>query len=492
MSDPEVEHLHSELGIYVHSSQAFITIIMRVVSLYQQVPPRIPDQQLLGLVLAQIQTMSNHSDSAFRNIICEKLTEARVRTLLLVSSLSEDDLRRQHDPLMSPILWDLGHIIHFEELWLTRNVSGPIEFSEMPGMYNPFEHPRSTRAALPLPTLVDVITTAAEIRSDVLETLRHVAFGTDHPLLAEAYVYSMVLQHEYQHNETILQTLQLKTGSPYAPPRVATQPRAPQAKFDRMIHIDKGEYAIGTDDRGDAYDNERPRHTIRSSAFEIDAVPVTNSAYAEFIADNGYGRKELWSEAGIAWLTDSGVTSPKYWQRNDNGWSVRTMDNTGPIAPNDPVCHVCYYEADAFAHWAGKRLPTEYEWEIAASWNPQTKCAQRFPWGEAEPNGLLANIDQLGFSTAPIGAFEQNVSPLGCYGMIGDVWEWTSSDFNGYPGFVAFPYPEYSETFFGSEYKVLRGGSWATRAGAVRNTFRNWDYPVRRQIFSGFRCARDV
>ncbi|MEO7040895.1 MAG: ergothioneine biosynthesis protein EgtB [Gemmatimonadaceae bacterium] len=436
--------------------------------------------------------MPNHSDSVIRNNICEKLTEARVRTLLLVSSLSEDDVHRQHDALMSPILWDLGHIMHFEELWLTRNVSGPIEFSEMPGMYNPFEHPRSTRAALPLPTLAAVINTAAEIRSDVIETLSHANFRSDHPLLAEAFVYNMVLQHEYQHNETILQTLQLKTGSPYAPPRVSAQPCGGEDSFDRMIRVGAGEYSIGTNDRREAYDNERPRHSILSSAFEIDAAPVTNLAYSDFISDDGYRRKELWSQAGSAWLADSGATSPKYWQAGDDGWSARTMDYSAPLSPNEPVCHVCYYEADAFARWAGKRLPTEYEWEIAASWNADTNGAQRFPWGDEEPNRLLANIDQLGFSTAPIGAFEQNVSPLGCYGMVGDVWEWTASDFHGYPGFVAFPYPEYSETFFGSEYKVLRGGSWATRAGAIRNTFRNWDYPIRRQIFSGFRCARDV
>ncbi|MEO7040645.1 MAG: ergothioneine biosynthesis protein EgtB [Gemmatimonadaceae bacterium] len=436
--------------------------------------------------------MPSHSDSVIRNHICEKLTEARARTLLLVSSLSEDDVHRQHDALMSPILWDLGHIMHFEELWLTRNVSGPIEFSEMPGMYNPFEHPRATRAALPLPTLAHVISTAAEIRLDVFETLRHTDFRSGNPLLAEAFIYHMVLQHEYQHNETILQTLQLKTGSLYAPPRESAQPRPGQDSFERMIHISSGDYSIGTNDRRAAYDNERPRHSIHSPTFEIDAAPVTNLAYAEFIADNGYGRRELWSEAGIAWLDHSAATAPKYWQADNDGWIARTMDRTSPLASNDPVCHVCYYEADAYARWAGKRLPTEYEWEIAASWDPETNNAQRFPWGDAEPNRLLANIDQLGFGTAPIGAFEQNVSPFGCYGMIGDVWEWTSSDFHGYPGFVAFPYPEYSETFFGSEYKVLRGGSWATRSGAIRNTFRNWDYPVRRQIFSGFRCARDV
>jgi iron(II)-dependent oxidoreductase len=114
-----------------------------------------------------------------------------------------------------------------------------------------------------------------------------------------------------------------------------------------------------------------------------------------------------------------------------------------------------------------------------------------FPWGN-RADAKLANIDQLSFDTAPVGAYTENVSPSGCYGMIGDVWEWTSSNFTGYPGFESFPYREYSEEFFGPEYKVLRGGSWATRPGAIRNTFRNWDYPIRRQIFSGFRCARDA
>jgi iron(II)-dependent oxidoreductase len=431
-------------------------------------------------------------DSALREAICAKLTEARARTLLLVSPLSEEDLRIQHDSLMSPILWDLGHIAHFEELWLTQNLSGHIEFSEMPGMYNPFEHPRATRAALPLPSLGELTGVAAEIRADVLDTLQHADLDSEQPLLANGFVYNMVLQHEYQHNETILQTLQLKTGAPYRAPRVTIAPALGNRDFNGMVSVAAGNYTLGTNDRTAAYDNERPAHTVASAAFEIDAAPVTNAEYLQFIADGGYTRQDLWSENGRAWLTDSGATAPKYWELSNDGWTSRTMDVTAPLATDHPVCHVCYYEADAFARWAGKRLPTEQEWEIAASWNPATSAAQPFPWGDAEPTMLLANVDQLGFGTAPVGAFERNVSPLGCYGMIGDVWEWTSSAFNGYPGFAPYPYAEYSEAFFGDEYRVLRGGSWATRPGAIRNTFRNWDYPVRRQIFSGFRCARDI
>lgn len=436
--------------------------------------------------------MRTDQNQALRDQICSRLTEARARTLLIVSQIPEADLRAQHDPLMSPILWDLGHIAHFEELWLTRNITGPIEFSEMPGLYNPFEHPRASRTALPLPSLCALMQTAADIRADTLATLQDADLASEHALLAGGFVYNMVLQHEYQHDETILQTLQLKSGAPYQAPSITAAPPGSMARFTGMVPIAAGDYSIGTDDRVTAYDNERPRHGMTASAFEIDAAPVTNGAFADFVTDHGYERAELWSNAGRAWLGDSGATSPKHWTRNADGWTTRSMDVVMPIPNGHPVCHVCYHEAEAYARWAGKRLPTEYEWEIAASWNPYTSSAQAFPWGAEEPNALLANVDQLVFGTAPVGAYEHNVSPLGCYGMIGDVWEWTSSNFVGYPGFAAFPYPEYSEAFFGSEYKVLRGGSWATRPGATRNTFRNWDYPIRRQIFSGFRCARDV
>jgi len=249
--------------------------------------------------------------------------------------------------------------------------------------------------------------------------------------------------------------------------------------------------SIGTNDRSAAYDNERPEHMIELPPFQIDRYPVSNAQYLEFMSDNGYERKEFWSDAGRRWQEESGAVSPKYWNREGDGWITRTMDVTRPLDPTRPVCHVCYHEAEAFAAWAGKRLPTEFEWEAAASWNPSTKRAQHFPWGDSPADSKSANIDQLAFDTAPICTYDRNVSPLGCYGMIGDVWEWTSSDFSAYPGFKSFPYKEYSEEFFGPDYKVLRGGSWATRPGAIRNTFRNWDYPIRRQIFSGFRCAQD-
>jgi gamma-glutamyl hercynylcysteine S-oxide synthase len=392
--------------------------------------------------------------------------------------------------LMSPIIWDVGHIAHFEELWLTQNLDGPIEFSEMPGLYNPFEHPRASRAALPLPTLAQMMTRLDEIRARVLDRLDKIEWNDNNPLLKGGYVYNMVLQHEYQHNETILQTLQLKKGDPYRAPRSTTFPRR-SLTAGGMVRFDSAHVTIGTTDRTRAYDNERPQHEVYVPSFLIDRAPVTNGRYLDFMDDDGYTRDDLWSPAGRRWLSESGAVSPKYWTRDGDGWITRTMDLIRPVDATRPVCHVCYHEAEAFAKWDGSRLPTEVEWEAAATWDPVTQRTRNFPWGDFDPDSKAANIDQLSFDTAPVGTYDA-LSPIGCYGMIGDAWEWTSSDFAGYPGFRSFPYKEYSEEFFGTDYKVLRGGSWATRPGAIRSTFRNWDYPIRRQIFSGFRCARDA
>jgi len=436
---------------------------------------------------------TNATADQLRATLAKELTEARRRTLWLVAPLSDEDLHRQHDPLMSPILWDLGHIAAFEDLWLTRNLTGRIEFSEMPGLYNPFEHPRRVRGTLALPGLGEARETMDEIRTRALARLETADFRNGPRLLLNGFVYRMVLQHEYQHDETILQTLQLKRGSPYRP--VERRPLPPPIDIHRpgeMVFFPGGSVEVGTNDRSAAYDNERPRHQVNIEPFWIDMTPVTNGQFLKFVEAGGYRRRELWSDEGWQWLSEADVVAPKHWEKTLGGWTTRTMDLIRPLDPARPVCHVCYHEADAYAKFAGKRLPTEAEWETAASWDPSAGVGRRYPWGDEPWNPELANLDQSAFDTAPVGAYLRNVSPIGCYGMIGDVWEWTSSDFGGYPGFEPFPYAEYSEAFFGSEYKVLRGGSWATRPGAVRATFRNWDYPIRRQIFSGFRCARDA
>jgi iron(II)-dependent oxidoreductase len=423
------------------------------------------------------------------------LSEARARTRWLVEPLTTVELHAQHSPLMSPIIWDLGHIGHFEEVWLVEQVeTGGTGSEGLRGIYNPFEHPRSTRSGLQLPTLEECFTYQDRIRDVVLENMTSTGLPHQSELLAEGYVYRMVAQHEYQHNETILQTLQLMGGRRYPARRGRLFPHGSHRDppDDSMVRVPGGAVTIGTDDRSAAYDNERGRHVLEIEPFWIDATPVTNGAYRAFVDSGGYENPKVWSEAGRVWLEESDATAPMHWTRTESGWTERFMDLTKPLDPTRPVCHVCYHEAEAFARWSGKRLPTEQEWEVAATWAPEKGEKLLFPWGEEDPSPLHANLDVLAFDTAPVWSLPMNVSPVGCYGMIGDVWEWTSSDFLPYPGYRTFPYPEYSEVFFGDEYKVLRGGSWATRPGAIRSTFRNWDYPIRRQIFAGFRCARDA
>ncbi len=246
---------------------------------------------------------------------------------------------------------------------------------------------------------------------------------------------------------------------------------------------------MGIDPAGFAYDNERPAHEVEVEEFELDRVPVTNGAYREFVEERGYARREFWSEAGWEWRARERIERPLYWAADGR---ERRFDRIEEIDDRMPVMHVSWYEADAFTRWAGARLPSEAEWEKAASWDARAAAKRRFPWGDEPPSEDVANLDQLGFGPAPAGAYPAGAAPCGALGMIGDAWEWTGSQFGPYPGFEAFPYPDYSEVFFGQGYRVLRGGAWVTRPRAIRNTFRNWDLPERRQIFTGFRCVWDL
>jgi iron(II)-dependent oxidoreductase len=377
------------------------------------------------------------------------LAEARQRTLELVAPLSERDLNRVHDPLMSPLVWDLGHIAAFEDLWIAQNTGGqePLR-PDLQVVYDASETPRADRGELPYLRLDQAVEFMELIRERTLATLER-GDGTEQ-------VWDMVLQHEQQHNETMLQTLQLAEAGVFCPERRSAPASVEQGPAS--LSIEAGSFAMGDAGDGFAYDNERPCHDVHVEAFEIDSRPVSNAAFAEFVADGGYARRELWSESGWAVRQAEGWERPLYWTA-DGG--IRCFDRTAPLDPELPVMHVSWYEADAFARWRNARLPTEEEWERAA----------RLQAGEH------GNLDQLDFGPGPAGPF------------LGDCWEWTASDFHGYPGFRAFPYPEYSEVFFGNEYKVLRGASWATRPRVTRVSFRNWDYPQRRQIFSGFRCV---
>ncbi len=249
---------------------------------------------------------------------------------------------------------------------------------------------------------------------------------------------------------------------------------------------------MGTDVEPWAYDNERPAHPVELAPFRIDRTPVTNDAYRAFVDDGGYDHPRWWSTAGWSWRQEAGLVAPQGWCREDGGrWRVRRFGSWTDLVPAEAVQHVCWYEADAYARWAGKRLPTEAEWEYAASWGVDG-IKRRYPWGDEDPTPARANLGRLRLGPDDVTARPGGATRAGVLALVGDVWEWTATTFGGYPGFRAFPYREYSEVFFGDEYRVLRGGSWATHPTVARTTFRNWDYPIRRQIFCGFRCARDA
>ncbi len=424
--------------------------------------------------------------------IRQRLRRVRDRTLELVSVLDRDVLRRQHIPILSPMIWDLGHIAHFEETWLVRELAGhaPID-PDAGALFDPVRNPRPTREGLPLPSgraLVDYLARVRERTLAVLaEGLGELA-GSE--LVAGGFVYEMVAEHEEQHQETLLQAMQILERPGYSPPR-RREPPPGRPVAGGMARVPGGPFRMGWTGGGFAYDNEIPAHRVEVEEFWIDRFPVSQGEYLEFVEDGGYRRSELWTAAGREWLAESNAEAPLNWVREDGEWKARFMDRVGPLPREAPVVHVGYHEAEAYARWAGKRLPTEAEWEKAALWDPVAGASRPWPWGDEPPGPERANLDQLAFAPAERGAYPGGASAYGVEQLLGDVWEWTSSDLQPYPGFSAFPYEEYSAVFFGDGYRVLRGGSWATRPAVARGTFRNWDHPIRRQIFAGFRCARD-
>ncbi|GAA3889640.1 ergothioneine biosynthesis protein EgtB [Streptomyces sp. NPDC003631] len=420
----------------------------------------------------------------------DALTTARDRTALLTTCVEEPDLMAQHSPLMSPLVWDLAHIGNQEELWLLRTVAGRDAMRpEIDGIYDAFEHPRSERPTLPLLAPEEARRYAAEVRGRALDVLENTRFE-GRRLTQAGFAFGMIAQHEQQHDETMLITHQLRRG-PQALTAPDPEPVPPYAGPSEIL-VPGGPFTMGTSTEPWALDNERPAHERLVPAFRIDAVPVTNAAYQAFIEDGGYGDERWWTPEGWEHIRTHGLEAPLYWHRDGGQWLRRRFGVTEVVPPDEPVLHVCWYEADAYARWAGRRLPTETEWEKAARHDPETGRSRRYPWGDADPGPEHANLGQRHLRPAPAGSYPAGASPLGVRQLIGDVWEWTASDFLPYPGFTAFPYKEYSEVFFGSEHKVLRGGSFAVDPVACRGTFRNWDYPIRRQIFSGFRTARDA
>ncbi|MFE6060034.1 ergothioneine biosynthesis protein EgtB [Streptomyces sp. NPDC056431] len=436
------------------------------------------------------ETRTELGPDALRRHALDALTAARARSELLTSCVDDGELTSQHSPLMSPLVWDLAHIGNQEELWLWRAVGGQEALRpEIDSLYDAFEHPRSARPSLPLLAPGEARSYAADVRLRVLDVLERAEFD-ERPLLRAAFAFGLVAQHEQQHDETMLITHQLRKG-----PAALTAPPPPPLRSGPLpteVLVPGGPFTMGTSEEPWALDNERPAHIRVVPAFHIDTVPVTNGAYLAFMADGGYTDQRWWRPEGWAQIREHGIAAPLFWRRDGAQWLRRRFGVTEPVPEDEPVLHVSWYEADAYARWAGRRLPTEAEWEKAARYDPDSGRSRRYPWGDADPGPEHANLGQRHLRPAAAGSYPEGASPLGVRQLIGDVWEWTASDFLPYPGFTVFPYKEYSEVFFGPDHKVLRGGSFAVDPVACRGTFRNWDLPVRRQIFSGFRTARSA
>lgn len=430
-------------------------------------------------------------EDALRTHLAAELERTRARSAALTEAVDDADLVRQHSPIMSPMVWDLAHVGNQEELWLVRDVGGrdPVR-RDIDHLYDAFRHPRAERPALPLLDPSQSRAYVGEVRSKVLDILERTPLS-GRRLVDRGFAFGMIVQHEQQHDETMLATHQLRDG---APALHASAPDAtPSLDLPAEVLIPAGEFTMGTSSEPWALDNERPAHTAGTGAYWLDTIPVTNAEYQRFVEAGGYSEPRWWSERGWSHRCEAGLTAPLCWHRDSDGsWWRTRFGVTEPVPDGEPVVHVCFFEAQAYAAWAGKRLPTETEWEKAARFDPATGRSRRYPWGDGDPTPAHANLGQRHLQPALAGSYPNGASPLGVHQLIGDVWEWTSSGFTGYPGFEPFPYREYSEVFLGGDYRMLRGGSFGTDRSACRGTFRNWDHPVRRQIFAGFRCARDA
>ncbi|MFN2453172.1 MAG: SUMF1/EgtB/PvdO family nonheme iron enzyme [Pyrinomonadaceae bacterium] len=424
--------------------------------------------------------------------IAQQMTAARADTLELFNMAREEDLHESPGFGFRPVIWHLAHIGVFEAFWLLQKMRGenaPDERYER--IFDPISTPREKSAHLP--SRREMEDYLNRVRERVSQYLAEVEFDDANPLLRDAYIFDLVLEHEYQHQETLAYLMQmLAPEKKRRPALIAEPPSSSESALqttEEMILVPAGAFEMGANESGFVYDNEQPAHGIDLPAFKIDRLMTTNGEYARFIGEGGYKRREFWTDEGWAWREQEDVNFPLYWSQAE-GWRVREMFEEHELQPQHPAVGVSWYEADAYARFCGKRLPTEAEWEKAAAWDGERK--RRFAWGDELPDENLCNYGNHFWGTTPVGSFPKGASAYGCLDMTGNAWEWTNDPFAGYPGFKAFPYPEYSEVWFDGDHRVLKGGSWATRAPLLRTSFRNFFRRNFRIGFAGIRCAADA
>lgn len=412
-----------------------------------------------------------HNISALRDTLRQQMQRCRAATLRLFEG--DDLFRQQAHPDFSPSGWHLGHIGYTESLWLRERLAG-LPPADHRVLFAQDGLPKAERQNLPAIAIIQAY--LAHIRQDVLDYLEQA------PLERQARLWWFLLQHESQHGETIAMVHWLQRRDNQAVPQPPALPghgqplATPEAQ---MVQIPAGPFSMGSDDPWVGLDNEGPAHLCPVAEYWIDRYPVTCRQYRQFMDAGGYQTSRWWSPEGWQWRQQRQISQPLYWQ-------------DGPPWDNSPVYGVSWYEADAYARYAGKRLPTEAEWEKAALWSPVTGRSQPYPWGAASPAAHHGNYGHRLGAPTPVNAFPAGASPSGCMDMLGNVWEWTSSPFLPYDKFKAYPYQGYSQTYFDGDHYVLRGGSWATQQWCLRPTFRNWYTREVRQLFCGFRCVRNA
>ena len=425
--------------------------------------------------------------------LVDGLLDTRQREVEVLAGLSREQLVGAQNRTIEPPIWEMGHVGWFQDRWILQNLDRqPPVNQDADNLYDSFNVPNNARWDLAFPSYAET----CDYITDVLNRIVQRLDGRE--LTAEdEYFYRLVINHEDMHSETMVhirQTLRyqrpfIQNGRPHPP--------AIDATFDlHDVAIPGGTYQLGaTPEMGFVLDNEKWAHPVDVQPFQISATPVTNAQYRLFVEAGGYQDRSLWSDEGWAWRQRAQAEQPAYWQREpDGGWLMRWFDQMVPLAPFHPMMHVNYYEANAYCAWAGRRLPTEAEWELAATGTPTadgsgfTSTKKLYPWGNTFPTLAQANLDSAALGLIDVRALPEGDSAFGCRQMMGNVWEWTADTFDAYPGFVIDPYDTYSAPSFGQQ-KVLRGGCWVTRSRVIRSTWRNFYTPDRNNIFAGFRTV---
>jgi iron(II)-dependent oxidoreductase len=439
--------------------------------------------------------------------LIEALTETRACTLKLVEDLTDAQLMGPRLQIVNPLLWEIGHLAWFQEFWVLRHLGGqaPI-LKQGDELYDSARVAHDARWDLPLLERDKTLDYMKRVLEGIMRQASEVNGGLkDAEGYDQEYFLNLVLLHEQMHDEAITYTRQTLS---YPAPAMAGVNQAQFAEQDasltqtgddltRDAEIPGGKFVVGSaHEQGFVFDNEQLAHEIEIAPFAISKTAVTNGEFRNFVEDGGYGRSELWTGEGWQWRTSVAAEYPVYWRREGNdAWLRRNFDEWIAVDHRLPVIHVNWHEADAYCRWANRRLPMEAEWEMAASAQPAsegrgfTNNKRRYPWGDDPATAERANLDWVAMGCVPVNALPAGDSAFGCRQMIGNVWEWTASDFNPYPGFVAGPYKEYSAPWFG-DHKVLRGGCWVTRSRLIHNSYRNFYTPNRRDVWAGFRtCA---